>query len=62
MEYEDRPTAFVAMKFENDHWRDAKYLAIREELEKCGYQVCISDEIKTSSAYERLFKFIRAIN
>lgn len=49
MEYEDKPMAFVAMKFENDHWRDKKYLAIREELEKCGYQVCRSDEIKTSS-------------
>ena len=50
MEYEERPMAFVAMKFEDDHWRDKKYIIIREELERCGYQVCRADEIKTSSA------------
>jgi len=50
MEYEDRPMAFVAMKFEDDHWRDKKYIVIRDELEKCGYQVCRADEINTSSA------------
>ena len=26
MEYENRPMAFVAMKFEDDHWRDNKIL------------------------------------
>lgn len=49
-EYENRPMAFVAMKFEDDYWRDKRYLIIRNELEKCGYQVCRADEINTSSA------------
>ena len=50
LEFEDRPMAFVAMKFEDDHWRDQKYLVIKDELEKCGYQVRRADEINTSSA------------
>lgn len=49
-EYENRPMAFVAMKFEDNYWRDKRYLIIRDELEKCGYQVCRADEINTSSA------------
>jgi len=49
-DYEDRPMAFVAMKFEDDHWKDKNYLIIRDELERCGYQVCRADEITTSSA------------
>lgn len=48
MKYKDRPTAFVAMRFGDDHWRDKTYLAIREELEAAGYQVLRGDELKTS--------------
>jgi len=59
MEYENRPMAFVAMKFEDDHWRDNRYLIIRDELEKCGYQVCRADEINTSSAVvDEVCKFL----
>ncbi|HCS54546.1 hypothetical protein [Rubinisphaera sp.] len=48
MKYEDRPTAFIAMRFSDDHWRDKTYLAIREELEAGGYQVIRGDELKSS--------------
>lgn len=59
MEYENRPMAFVAMKFEDDHWRDNRYLIIRDELEKCGYQVCRADEINTSSSVvDEVCKFL----
>jgi len=37
MEMSNRPLAFVAMKFDSDHWKDKRYLAISEELEKAGY-------------------------
>jgi len=45
MKYEERPTAFIAMRFSDDHWRDKTYVAIREELEAAGYQVRIGREI-----------------
>jgi hypothetical protein len=48
MEYENRPIAFIAMRFGEYHWRDKMYLAIREELETAGYQVVRGDELKTS--------------
>ena len=43
-----RPTAFVAMQFESDHWRDKRYVAIREELEHAGFSCVRADELKTS--------------
>jgi hypothetical protein len=43
-----RPVAFVAMKFDGDHWRDKRYTAIREELENAGYEAVRADEIPTA--------------
>jgi len=48
MRNEDRPTAFIAMRFGDDHWRDKTYLVIREEIEAAGYRVLRGDELKTS--------------
>ncbi len=48
MDDKERPVAFVAMKFDNDHWRDKRYLAIREELENAGFSCVRADEINTS--------------
>ncbi len=48
MPKEPRPTAFVAMRFDGEHWRDRRYLAIREVLESAGYACQRSDEIRTS--------------
>lgn len=45
---QSRPAAFVAMKFEADHWCDKRYIAIREELEQAGFSCIRADEIKTS--------------
>ncbi len=36
------------MKFDGDHWRDKRYIAIREELEQAGFKCLRSDEINTS--------------
>jgi len=36
------------MRFSGDPWRDKVYLAIREELEKAGYDCVRADEIRTS--------------
>ena len=44
------PRAFVAMKFGPNHWKDKKYIAIREELEVVGYKCTRADEIRTSGA------------
>jgi hypothetical protein len=44
----ERPTAFIAMRFDSDHWRDKTYLVIREVLESAGYLVLRADELKTS--------------
>jgi hypothetical protein len=43
-----RPTAFVAMKFTSEHWKDARYNAIREVLDGAGYDCLRGDEIKSS--------------
>ena len=43
-----RPTAFVAMQFNGDHWRDKRYMIIREVLEEGGYKCVRADEIRTS--------------
>jgi hypothetical protein len=43
-----RPTAFVAMKFASEHWRDARYNAIREVLDSAGFDCIRGDEIKSS--------------
>ena len=48
MKDKKRPTAFVAMQFESDHWRDKRYAVIQEELEHAGYSCLRADEIKTS--------------
>lgn len=45
---EDRPTAFVAMKFNDDHWKDKTYQIIKEELESAGYFAVRADELRTS--------------
>ncbi|HEV8000087.1 MAG TPA: hypothetical protein VGP63_09415 [Planctomycetaceae bacterium] len=50
MSYKNRPLAFVAMRFRDDHWRDKSYVPIREELEAAGYQVLRADELRTSGA------------
>ena len=36
------------MKYDSDHWRDKRYLAIREELEQAGYSCVRADELKSS--------------
>jgi hypothetical protein len=43
-----RPTAFVAMKFTVEHWKDARYQAIRDVLDAAGYNCIRGDEIKSS--------------
>lgn len=43
-----RPTAFVAMKFTTEHWKDMRYNAIREVLDSAGYDCIRGDEIKSS--------------
>jgi hypothetical protein len=48
MQDDNLPKAFVAMKFESDHWRDKRYVAIREELEHAGFSCIRADELKTS--------------
>lgn len=40
--------AFVAMKFEGNHWSDKRYLAISDILEEAGYKSLRADQIKTS--------------
>jgi hypothetical protein len=50
MNESNRPTAFVAMQFDSDHWRDKRYVAIREELENAGFSCVRADELKTSGA------------
>lgn len=41
-------TAFVAMKFNGNHWSDKKYIAISDVLEEAGYVPIRADQIKTS--------------
>ena len=48
MKFEDRPIAFVAMRFEDEHWRDKKYQVMQEELEAVGYKVLRGDQVQTS--------------
>jgi hypothetical protein len=43
-----RPIAFVAMKFDSDHWRDERYKVIQDELTKAGYDCKRADELRTS--------------
>lgn len=40
--------AFVAMKFNGDHWKDKPYLVISDVLKEAGYDPIRSDQIKTS--------------
>lgn len=40
--------AFVAMKFEGNHWNDKRYVAISDILEEAGYKPLRADQIKTS--------------
>lgn len=42
--------AFVAMKFNGDHWKDKRYLVIRDILKEAGYDPIRSDQIKTSGS------------
>jgi hypothetical protein len=42
------PTAFVAMKFGGDPWKDKRYQIIREVAEEAGYNVVRGDEISSS--------------
>jgi len=48
MNNDARPVAFVAMKFDSDHWRDKRYIIIREELDKAGFDCLRADQISTS--------------
>ena len=48
MEMDNRPVAFVAMKYDTDHWNDKRYAAISEELENAGFLSLRSDQINTS--------------
>lgn len=43
-----KKTAFVAMKFEGNHWNDKRYVAISDILEEVGYIPLRADQIKTS--------------
>lgn len=43
-----RPIAFVAMKFECEHWRDKRYIAISEELDRAGFLALRADQVKSS--------------
>lgn len=38
------------MRFDTDHWRDKRYVAIREELEHAGFSCVRADELKSSGA------------
>ena len=40
--------AFVAMKFDGNHWNDKRYIAISEVLEEVGYAPLRANQIKTS--------------
>jgi len=44
----NKKTAFVAMKFEGNHWNDKRYIAISDILEEAGYSPLRADQIKTS--------------
>lgn len=50
MEEKNRPLAFIAMKFDSNHWRDKRYMAIREEVEEAGFRCLRGDEINTSGS------------
>jgi len=50
MDTGNRPVAFVAMKFDSDHWRDKRYRVIREELEQAGFDCMRADQINTSGS------------
>ena len=41
-------TAFVAMRFEGNHWNAKRYAAISDILEEAGYNPLRADQIKTS--------------
>lgn len=41
-------TAFVAMKFDGDHWKDKRYLAISEILKEAGFSPIRADQIRSS--------------
>jgi hypothetical protein len=43
-------TAFVAMKFDGDHWKDKRYSVISEVLEEAGFDPVRADQIKSSGA------------
>ena len=40
--------AFVAMKFDDNFWKDKRYIAISDVLSGIGYSVVRADQIKTS--------------
>lgn len=44
----DAPLAFVAMQFDDDPWKDKRYVVIRDVAEEAGYRVLRADEISTS--------------
>jgi hypothetical protein len=41
-------TAFVAMKFDGDHWKDKRYSIISEILKEAGFDPVRADQIKSS--------------
>jgi hypothetical protein len=41
-------TAFVAMKFDGDHWADKRYQVISDVLAEAGFEPLRADQIKTS--------------
>jgi hypothetical protein len=41
-------TAFVAMKFDGDHWKDKRYSIIGEVLKEAGFDPIRSDQIRSS--------------
>jgi hypothetical protein len=50
MDSENRSVAFVAMKFDSDHWRDKRYIVIKEELDQAGFDCVRADQINTSGS------------
>jgi len=41
-------SAFIAMRFNDDHWKDRTYLAISEVVEEAGFSCVRSDQVQTS--------------
>lgn len=52
-------TAFVAMRFDGDHWKDKRYSVISEVLKEAGFDPVRADQIKSSGpVVEEVCKYL----